>query len=123
MASTKGAGKKDPAMKSEEFNVKSAIKMSHVKRVLKNKTKHRTSKVACHAVAVAVYVLIKEIVIGAMEAADLENKKKVLPKHINLAIHKDVELAKIGHDILVRSGGVRNVIPPEMLKKKQTDRE
>ncbi|RVD91958.1 histone H2A [Tubulinosema ratisbonensis] len=123
MASTKGAGKRDPAAKSEEFDVKSAIKMSHVKRVIKNKTRRKTSKVACHAVAIAVYVIIKEIVIGAMEAADLEHKKKILPKHINLAMHKDADLVKISSGVLVRSGGVSNVIPPEMLRRKQNDKE
>lgn len=118
MASGKG-GKKDPQSQSRGEFHGSVVKSSHIKKILKRTTKLRVSKDACKAVAAVVIYIISEIMDGARNTANADGKKKILPKHINNAITKDVELNHIGHNWIIKSGGVKsNLLPQDLSSKK-----
>jgi histone H2A len=70
--------------------------------------------------AVVIYI-ISEIMDGARNTANADGKKKILPKHINNAITKDIELNHIGHNWIIKSGGVKSNLLPQDLGKKNKD--
>ena len=118
MAQSKG-GKKDPmATKREDTDMRMLVKLSQIKKVIKAKTKHRSSRGSCVALAACLVYTIGEIIEGGKACAEHESKKKILPKHLNGAINKDNEIRVLGSNWLIRNGGVRNVIPTELLTKK-----
>ncbi|KAG0418760.1 Histone H2A [Dictyocoela roeselum] len=107
-------GKKDPALKNE--NAKSSyLKASHLHQILHSRTGLRVSKTACLALSTGLTYMITEIVEGSKSCAEEDGKKKILPRHINLCIGKDQEIAAFGKDWLIRGGGTRNVIPSDQL--------
>lgn len=118
MAQSKG-GKKDPMMsKRDETDTRLLVKLSQIKKIIKARTKHRSSKGACIALSACLVYTMGEILEGAKACADHESKKKILPKHINGALGKDDEIYVFTTRWLLRGGGVRNTIPTELLSKK-----
>ena len=123
MAVSKG-GKKDPVTsKKEETDMRMLVKLTQIKKIVKNRTKHRSSKGSCIAIAAALVYTIGEIVEGAKACAENEAKKKILPKHINAAINKDNEIRVLGANWLIRNGGAKNIIPSELLSKKKQSQD
>ena len=119
MASGKG-GKKDPQSQSHMDDNSSAgvFKSSQIKKILKNCSKQRISKDSFKEVSAVLIYIMSEIMDGARNTANADGKKKILPKHINSAICKDVELNHIGHNWIIKSGGVKSgALPQEMSKK------
>lgn len=112
MAQGKG-GKADPhvAGKDEEQH-KNIVKLSQIKRIMKDKTRMRISKDALVAVSACVIYLISEITDGSKNVANADGRKKIMPKHINNAIYNDTELNFIGHDWLIKNGGMKSSIVP-----------
>lgn len=118
MAQSKG-GKKDPMMsKRDETDTRLLVKLSQIKKIIKARTKHRSSKGACIALSSCLVYTMGEILEGAKACADHESKKKILPKHLNGAINKDNEISVLATRWLLRGGGVRNAISTELLSKK-----
>lgn len=118
MAQSKG-GKKDPMMsKREETDTRMLVKLSQIKKVIKARTKHRSSKSACIAAAACLIYTLGEILEGSKACADHESKKKIIPKHINSAICSDREIKVLAAKWLIRGGGVRSVASTELVSKK-----
>jgi histone H2A len=112
MAQGKG-GKADPrVMGKDEEHHKSVMKLSQIKKIMKDRTRMRISKDALVAVGACVIYLIGEITDGARNVANTDGKKKIMPKHINNAIYNDTELHFIGHDWLIKNGGMKSSIVP-----------
>ncbi|KAM0671533.1 putative histone-like transcription factor [Ordospora colligata] len=112
MAQGKG-GKADPrVMGKDEEHHKSVMKLSQIKKIMKDRTRMRISKDALVAVGACVIYLIGEITDGARNVASTDGKKKIMPKHINNAIYNDTELHFIGHDWLIKNGGMKSSIVP-----------
>lgn len=122
MASGKG-GKKDPQSQTHDAEAGSSnvFKSSQIKKILKNCSKQRISKDACKAVSAVLIYIMSEIMDGARNTANADGKKKILPKHINSAICKDVELNHIGHNWIIKSGGVKSNLLPQDVNKKSSD--
>lgn len=121
MATGKG-GKKDPQSQAKESVQGNVIKASHIKKMLKKTTKLRVSKDACKAVSAVLIYIISEIMDGARNIANADGKKKILPKHVNFAISKDSELDHIGHNWMIKNGGVKsNLLPQDIGSKKNKD--
>lgn len=119
MVQSKGGGKKDPmTTKREDADTRMLVKLSQIKRIIKARTKHKSSKGSCIALAACLVYTLGEIIEGAKACAEHESKKKILPKHLNGAINKDNEIRNLGARWLIRNGGARNVIPTELLTKK-----
>ncbi|TBU19915.1 histone H2A [Hamiltosporidium tvaerminnensis] len=120
MASGKG-GKKDPitSSKREASDPRSVCKLNQLHRIIRTRTRMRVSQSACVAVAAGLVYLMGEILEGSKAAAEEEGKKKILPKHINLAICKDEELGHVGHDWLIKGGGVKSAVSHDLQSSKR----
>lgn len=124
MAQGKG-GKADPRVvgKGEE-HYKTIVKLSQIKKIMKDRTRMRVSKDALVAVAACVVYLVSEITDGAKSIATTDKKKKVMPKHINSAICNDTELSFIGHDWMIKSGGTKACVShPDVAGTKGSSRD
>jgi histone H2A len=115
-------GKADPqTVAKTEHGTKNIIKLSQIKRIMKDKTRMRISKPALVAVSAILIYLVGEIIEGAKSVASTEDKKKITPRHINNAIYNDSELNFIGHDWLIKSGGMKSsIISGDISSKKST---
>ncbi|EQB61208.1 histone h2a [Vairimorpha apis BRL 01] len=121
MASGKG-GKKDPQSSTKDTIYHgNVVKSSHVKKILKDCSKQRISKDACKAVSTALIYILGEIMDGAKNAANADHKRKIIPKHINSSICNDVELNHIGHNWIIKSGGVKGNLATQETTKKNMD--
>jgi histone H2A len=114
-------GKADPqTIAKAEHGAGNPIKLSQIKRIMKDKTRMRISKPALISVSTVLIYLIGEITEGAKNVASTDGKKKILPRHINNAIYNDSELNFIGHDWLIKNGGMKsNIISGEISSKKK----
>lgn len=123
MASGKG-GKSDPAkIKKELKTTRHVLKASQAKAIIKSVSRMRISHSACEALMYALTYLIVEIIDGAHNACVSDQKKKILPKHINQCIAMDAELSVVGCRWLIKSGGATGYLKNEDLsvKKKRND--
>lgn len=120
MAQGKG-GKADPHVGKDDDHCKSIVKLSQIKRIMKEKTRMRISKEALVGCSACLVYLISEIADGAKNVANTDGKKKIMPKHINNAIYNDTELNFIGHDWLIKNGGMKSSIVPGDVGKKSKD--
>lgn len=106
MASGKG-GKRDPASaKKSEKGGKVIFKPAQLHRILRDKTKMRVSHKAIVAVAALLEYVLGEIIEASTNMCSEEGKRKVVSKHISLAIRKDEELNILGKHWLIKEGGV-----------------
>lgn len=86
--------------------------------ILKNCSKRRISKETCEAVSAVLIYIMNEIMDGARNTANAVATKKISPKLINNAICKDVELNRIGHNWIIKSGNVKsNLLPHDVGRK------
>lgn len=125
MAQGKG-GKADPhVMGKDDEQHKNIVKLSQIKRIMKDETRMRVSRDALKVVSAGMVYIISEIIDGSRNVANTDGKKKIMPKHINSAIYNDTELHFIGHDWLIKNGGAKSsIIPGEisgMSKKASKD--
>ncbi|KAI5191941.1 histone H2A [Nematocida sp. AWRm77] len=102
-----GKGKKDPASaKKSSSSSKPVFKPAHLHRILRDRTKMRVSNKAIIATSTLLEYLLSEIVNVAKEICDEEHKKKIISKHISMAIRKDEELNTFGKKWVIKEGGV-----------------
>ncbi|KAI5172923.1 histone H2A [Nematocida sp. LUAm3] len=102
-----GKGKKDPASaKKATSGHKVIFKPAQLHRILRDKTKMRVSHKAIISIAALLEYVLGEIIEAAKVICDEEHKKKIVSKHISLAIRKDEELNNLGRHWLIKEGGV-----------------
>lgn len=102
-----GKGKKDLASAKKTSSTSKVIfKPAQLHRILRDKTKMRVSHKAIVAIAALLEYLLGEIIEAAKLICDEENKKKIVSKHISLAVRKDTELSYLGRNWLIKEGGV-----------------
>lgn len=61
--------------------------------------------------------LVSEVTDLASQAAKDNNKKRITPRHLTMAIQRDEELKKLLSDVTIAQGGVMPNIRPELLPK------
>lgn len=113
-----GKGKKDPAAKKASGGSKVIFKPAQLHRILRDKTKMRVSHKAIIGIAALLEYILGEIIEAAKLICDEENKRKIVSKHISLAIRKDEELNNLGRHWLIKEGGVCPTAQPESGKGK-----
>jgi len=102
-----GKGKKDPASAKKASNSSKVIfKPAQLHRILRDKTKMRVSHKAIVATSVLLEYVLGEIIEAAKLICDEENKRKIVSRHVSLAIRKDEELNMLGRCWLIKEGGV-----------------
>ncbi|KAI5189118.1 histone H2A [Nematocida minor] len=102
-----GKGKKDPASAKKASNSSKVVfKPAQLHRILRDQTKMRVSHKAIVAIAALLEYILGEIIEAAKLICDEENKRKIVSKHISLAIRKDEELNNLGRHWLIKEGGV-----------------
>lgn len=123
MASGKG-GKSDPAkIKKDSSVTRYVLKVSQAKAILRVVSRMRISQSAAEALVYALTYVLIEVIDGAHNACVSDQKKKILPKHINQCIAIDSELSVIGYKWLIKSGGATGYLKNEDLttKKRKND--
>ena len=95
--------------------------VSRVHRLLKrgNYSKRTGSGAGVYLAAVMEY-LAAEILELAGNAARDNKKKRVIPRHLQLAIRNDEELSKLLHGVTIAQGGVLPNIQAVLLPKKSS---
>ncbi|CAB4387017.1 unnamed protein product [Rhizophagus irregularis] len=78
--------------------------------------------------AAAIEYLVAEIIELAGNAATDNTKKRISPRHIQLAIRNDDELNKLLEDVTIAQGGVlpnihKVLLPPQKTKKSEKDNQ
>lgn len=102
-----GKGKKDPASAKKASNSNKVVfKPAQLHRILRDQTKMRVSHKAIVAIAALLEYILGEIIEAAKIICDEENKRKIVSKHISMAIRKDDELNILGRHWLIKEGGV-----------------
>ncbi|MFJ8677613.1 hypothetical protein [Streptomyces sp. NPDC093589] len=97
--------------------VGSVFKPAHIKRHLKQRSKMRVSRGAVICMDAVLTYLTMEIVEAGDGVAKEEGKKKLLPKHLNAAIHKDAELSGLLTGWAVSSGSAVPSPQPALIKR------
>lgn len=119
MASGK-SGKSDPAkIKKEHKSTRYVLKSSQAKAIIKNASRMRISQSASEALTYALTYLIVEIIDGSHNACVSDQKKKIMPKHVNQCIAMDAELSVVGCKWLIKSGGATGYLKDEDLAAKK----
>ena len=110
-------------VKSVSKSVRSGLQfpVGRVHRLLKrgNYSKWTGSEAAVYLAAVMEY-LAAEILELAGNAARDNKKKRVVPRHLLLAIRNDEELNKLLQGVTISQGGVLPNISPVLLPKKSS---
>ncbi|MFE9538190.1 histone-like protein [Streptomyces sp. NPDC006691] len=88
---------------TEEVVAGAPVKAVLVGRAMKSQTRLRVSKRAVVAVQGALTYLLREIVDGTKSAAEIDLKKKALPKHVQRAVSTDPELRALSAHWLLRN--------------------
>lgn len=116
-----GKGKKDPASaKKASSSSKVIFKPAQLHRILREKTKMRVSYKAIIAIAALLEYILGEIIEAAKLVCDEENKKKIIARHVSVAVRKDEELCNLGRHWLIKEGGVCPA--PQMESKTKSDK-
>ncbi|EHY64439.1 histone H2A [Nematocida ausubeli] len=106
MAGT-GKGKKDPASAKKISNHnKPVFKTAQLHRMIREKTKMRVSHKAIVALGSVTEYTLGEIIEASKMICDEENKRKIVSRHLAIAIRKDEELYSLGRNWLIKEGGV-----------------
>jgi len=102
-----GKGKKDPASAKKKSGVsRTSFKLALLHRLVRSLTKIRVSNKAIIGLAVALEYIICEMIEAAKLICDEEGRKKILTKHLYLAIRKDEELNVFTKHWVLKDGGV-----------------
>lgn len=114
MAQGKG-GKSDPAKtdKKKEKEVRHVYKLSQAKQIIKTRTRMRVSDQAGIALTHAITYFLIELIDGGHNSAVSENKKKVIPKHLNATIGMDGEFQRILPGVVIKEGGTTGYLRNE----------
>lgn len=67
--------------------------------------------------------LVAEVLELAGNAAHDNKKRRVIPRHIQLAVRNDEELNKILHHVIISQGGVLPNIAPELIPVKRVKKD
>ena len=118
--SGRGKGGKAKAV-SKSVRAGLQFPVSRVHRLLKrgNYSKRTGSGAGVYLAAVMEY-LAAEILELAGNAARDNKKKRVIPRHLQLAIRNDEELNKLLHGVTIAQGGVLPNIQAVLLPKKSS---
>jgi histone H2A len=107
-----GKGKKDPASAKKASSAKAVFKPAQIHKVLRDKTKMRVSHKAIVGFAAYLEYIIGEIIETAKGVCEEEGRKKIVTKHISMAIRRDEELSRLGKNWIIKEGGVCPTHPP-----------
>lgn len=112
------SGKRDVKKSGNVTNNAAFFKITQIRRILKQATGMRVSKVASLGVSVALgYVMLEIIDGGKVKAHDDGNKKKISPKHLKSAIQADPELSMTFKSVVIQSGGSSCFQLPKEIRK------
>jgi histone H2A len=87
------------------------------KKLLKGRYASKISKEASVALTGVLEYLVSEVLEMAKECADANQKKRIQPRHIMLAIKRDVEFAELLKDVTIAGTGVVPFIQDVLLPK------
>ncbi|EIJ87423.1 histone H2A [Nematocida parisii] len=114
-----GKGKKDPASAKKVNQTKPVFKTAQLHRMVRDKSKMRVSHKAIIAIGSVTEYTLGEIIEASKLICDEENKRKIVSRHLAIAIRKDEELYSLGRNWLIKEGGVC----PNMEKKEKKKEE
>lgn len=66
--------------------------------------------------------LVAELLEGAGGMASANQKKRILPRHIQLVRTHDQEFEDLLKDVTITGGGTKQLIHPSLIKKKTSDK-
>ena len=116
------AVKKPPRTLSKKSNlVLPAFQI--LKRLKKGNYADKVQKGAGVYCTAAIEYLVAEVIELAGNAASDNKKKRIMPRHITLAVRQDDELNKVFHGVTIAQGGVLPNIHSVLLPKKTTKRK
>merc|ERR1712176_129877 len=117
MATAKG-GKRDPIHSDDLVDGRKLFGSSRPRRMLKQQTGLRIAKDGITTLSLACGFFIAEILDLARHECEAEGKKKITPRHLNLGMSKDSEMAVISSSWLIKGGGVKRPASIEALRAK-----
>jgi len=118
---TGGRGKKEGSSKSRSFRAGLQFPVGRIHRHLREgRYAARVGAGAPVYLAAMLEYLCAEILELAGNASRDNNKKRIIPRHIQLAIRNDEELNKLLNDVTIASGGVLPNIHSVLLPKKSS---
>ncbi|KAK2462127.1 hypothetical protein APHAL10511_005825 [Amanita phalloides] len=98
--------------------------VGRIHRILKkNNSNYRIGGGAPVYLAAVLEYLAAEILELAGNAARDNKKRRIIPRHLQLAIRNDEELSKLLNNVVISEGGVVPHILPELLPAKTRGRE
>jgi histone H2A len=121
--SSKGKKKKKPRTRSNRAGLQFPV--GRVERYLrKGRYAPRIGADAPVYLAAVMQYLTAEVLELAGSEAEVDNRKRITPRHVTLAIRYDEELNKIFGEAMIPSGGtipdIHKVLLPKDKKKKKT---
>ena len=116
-----GKGKSNPVSKSKRAGLQFPVGRVH-RRLKKGNYSNRVGSGAPIYLAAVMEYLAAEVLELAGNAARDNKKKRIIPRHLQLAIRNDEELNKLLAGITIAQGGVLPNIQAVLLPKKSSDR-
>ncbi|ORD97491.1 H2A [Hepatospora eriocheir] len=114
------SGKRDVKKSGVADGYSAYFKAAHIKRVFKDATGLRISKDATKMGCTAVTTFLREVIECSQRAVLSDKKKKITPRHINLAIKNDQELNFVLKNVIIQSGGMGAPTAAMLKKSKET---
>ncbi|KAJ7583275.1 histone 2A [Mycena floridula] len=114
----------DEARKSRSVKAGLVFPVARVHRMLKreNGNKRIASGAPIYLAAVLEY-LVAELVELAGNAAQDNNKRRIIPRHLQLAIRNDEELTKLLDKVWISEGGVIPFLHPDLLPRRYYEQQ
>jgi len=116
-----GKGRSNPVSKSKRAGLQFPVGRVH-RRLKKGNYSNRVGSGAPIYLAAVMEYLAAEVLELAGNAARDNKKKRIIPRHLQLAIRNDEELNKLLAGITIAQGGVLPNIQAVLLPKKSSDR-
>ena len=113
--------KKTKTTRSERAGLQFPVGRFH--RLMKKRqlAKHIGSGAAVYCTAVVEYLVAELLQLAGHVSRD-NKKKRIVPRHLQLAIRHDEELNKMFGDVTIAQGGVLPFVHPNLLPKKSAEK-